>query len=211
MKLLSINVGKPQDHEWNGRVVRTGIFKTPVEGKRRLSFSNVEEDEQADLRVHGGTNKAVYAYDFSHYTYWKKVLQRDHWPYGLFGENLTTEGLLDSEAKIGDVYRIGTAALKVVQPRFPCTKLNIRFGVPDMMERFMEQQRNGIYFSVVEEGYAERGDKIELMERSSYPVTIQEYVNCYYAKGKDKAVVETILSIPFLPQSQRNVFETFLQ
>lgn len=210
MKLLSLNAGKPQDHEWNGRVVRTGIFKTPVEGKRKISFFHVEGDDQADLRVHGGTNKAVYAYDVSHYAHWKGLLQRQDWPYGLFGENLTTEGLLDSEAKIGDVYRISTAILQVVQPRFPCTKLNIRFGVPDMMERFMEQQRNGIYFKVLEEGFVEKGDTITLTERSPYPVTIQDYVNCYYAKGKNKTVVETILSIPFIPESQRKVFETFL-
>jgi MOSC domain-containing protein YiiM len=210
MKLLSLNIGRPQDHEWNGRVVRTGIFKSPVSGKRKISFFNVEGDEQADLRVHGGRNKAVYAYDVSHYAHWKGVLQREDWPSGLFGENLTTEGLLDTEARIGDVYRIGTAMMQVVQPRFPCTKLNLRFGLPDMMERFMTQKRNGIYFSVVEEGFVQAGDSIELVEESPYPVTVQEYVNCYYAKGSDKAVVEAILSIPFLPESQRKAFEGFL-
>lgn len=210
MKLLSLNVGRPNDYEWNGRTVRTSIFKSPVEGKRNISFHSIEGDEQADLRVHGGANKAVYAYDVSHYAHWKNILQRDDWPYGLFGENLTTDGLLDSEARIGDVYRIGTAILQVVQPRFPCTKLNVRFGLPNMMERFMEQKRNGIYFRVVEEGAVQVGASIVLVERSSYPVTIQQYVNCYYEKGKNKGLVETILSIPFLPERQRKAFEEFL-
>ena len=210
MKVLSVNTGRPQDQEWNGQMVRTSIFKTPVEGKRKISFLNIEGDEQANLRVHGGRNKAVYAYDISDYVYWKKVLQRDEWPCGLFGENLTTDGLLDTAVRIGDVYRIGTAILQAVQPRFPCTKLNVRFRLPDMMEQFMAQKRNGIYFKVLEEGFVEKGDTIVLTEKSAYPVTIQDYVNCYYTKGKERAVVETILSIPFLPEGQRKTFEGFL-
>ena len=210
MKLVSLNVGKPQDCEWNGKVVRTGIFKSPVAGKRKIYFLHVEGDEQADLRVHGGANKAVYAYDLSHYNHWKTILHRDAWEYGLFGENLTTEGLQDTAVSIGDVYQVGTARLQVVQPRFPCFKLNIRFGLPDMMERFMQQKRNGIYFRVLEEGFAEAGDAIRLIEPSSYAVTVQEYVECYAAKGKDKQLVDSILSIPFLPESQRNAFASFL-
>jgi len=210
MKLISLNVGRPQEKEWNGRLFITSIFKGPVSGKRKVSFLNIEGDEQADLRVHGGVNKAVYAYDLSHYEHWKKVLDRSELPYGLFGENLTTEGLLDTEAKIGDVYQIGTAKLQAVQPRFPCTKLNIRFSLPDMMEQFMEQKRNGIYFKVIEEGAIEAGDEIRLIEASPYHVTVQAYVDNYYTRGSDRSVLNTILSIPFLPEGQRRAFETFL-
>lgn len=210
MKVVSLNVGKPQEVAWQGRLVRTSIFKKTVEGKRKVSFLNIEGDEQSDLRVHGGVNKAVYAYDLSHYEHWKTVLPRDEWSHGLFGENLTTEGLLDEEVKIGDVYRIGTSALQVVQPRFPCTKLNVRFGLPDMMEKFSAQKRNGIYFKVVEEGEMAAGDEITLIPPSAYAVSVQEYVNCYYAKGRDRALLETILSIPFLPAGQRKAFEAFL-
>lgn len=209
MKLVSLNVGRPQEVEWNGRMVRTSIFKSPVADKRKVSFLNIEGDEQSDLRVHGGINKAVYAYDLSHYAHWKNLLQRTDWPHGLFGENLTTEGLLDTEARIGDVYQIGTAVFQVVQPRFPCTKLNVRFGLPDMMERFMEQKRAGIYFKVVKEGAIEAGDEIKLIEPSPYNVTIQAYVDNYYAKGSDKELLTTILSIPFLPEGQRKAFESF--
>lgn len=209
MKLLSLNVGQPQEREWNGKKMSTSIFKSAVKGKCKVSFLNIEGDAQADLRVHGGVNKAVYAYDVLHYEHWKKILQRSSWEYGLFGENLTTQDLPDHKARIGDVYQIGSAKLQVVQPRFPCTKLNVRFGLADMMERFMMERRHGIYFSVIEEGFIESGDEISLVEQSPYDVSIQAYVDCYYSKGADKAIVKTILSIPFLPEGQRRAFESF--
>jgi MOSC domain-containing protein YiiM len=209
MKLISLNVGKPRDIEWNGKTIRTSIFKHPVDDKRHVFLQNIEGDEQADLRVHGGLNKAIYAYDVSHYEQWKKLLLRDDWRWGLFGENLTTEGLVDEEVCIGDVYEIGTAKLQVVQPRFPCMKLNVRFDRTDMIDLFMEQRRNGIYFKVVEEGFIQAGDEIKRIEASSYAVTIADYVHCYYEKGKPQHIRNTILSIPFLPESQRRVFEGF--
>jgi len=211
MKLVSLNVGQPQYHEWNGKPVRTSIFKTPVAGKRRISFLNVEGDAQADLRVHGGVNKAVYAYDLSHYAHWEKVLHRNDWGYGLFGENLTTENLPDDKARIGDLYQIGSAKLQVIQPRFPCFKLNIRFGLPNMTQRFMDEMRHGIYFRVIDEGGVEAGDKISLLEQSPFDVTVQNYVESYYSKGADEALLETILSIPFLPVGQRRAFEAFVK
>lgn len=210
MKVVSLNVGRPQQHQWNGKAIRTSIFKSPVTGKRKVSFLNMEGNEQADLRVHGGVNKAVYTYDLSHYEHWKEVLQRDSWEHGLFGENLTTEGLLDEKARIGDVYQMGSARLQVVQPRFPCTKLNVRFRLPDMMERFLEQKRNGIYFRVIGEGFVEAGDEIKLIVPSSFAITVQDYVECYYSKGSNKTILDTILSIPFLPASQRKAFEAFI-
>lgn len=209
MKVLSLNVGRPQEYEWKGKPVRTSIFKLPVTDRRPVCFTHVEGDEQADLRVHGGRNKAVYAYDFSHYCHWQMVLRRDSWPHGLFGENLTTEGLPDDRVNIGDVYRVGTALLQVVQPRFPCTKLNLRFALPDMIERFTAEKRNGIYFRVMEEGGVQAGDGITLEQPSSYAVTVRDYVSCYYSKGAEKTVLATILSIPFLPEGQRKVFEGF--
>ena len=210
MKLLSLNVGRPQATTWNGKTLSTSIFKSAVAGERKVSFLNVEGDEQADLRVHGGVNKAVYAYDVSHYEHWKKILRREDWSCGLFGENLTTEGLRDELVKIGDVYRIGTVHLQAVQPRFPCTKLNVRFHLPDMLERFTAQRRNGIYFRVTKEGILKAGDEIALLEPSPFNVTVQQYVDCYYAKGADKDVLQTILSVPYLPERQRQAFESFL-
>lgn len=210
MNVISLNVGKPQDQEWNGKTIRTSIFKVPVSERRKVCFLGIEGDEQSDLRVHGGINKAVYAYDLSHYSHWKNIIHRESWNNGLFGENLTTKGLLDEKVRIGDVYQVGSAIVQVVQPRFPCTKLNIRFNLPDMMEKFIEQKRNGIYFKVLEEGFVQAGDNINLIEQSPYAVTVQAYVDCYYAKGSNRAVLNTILSIPFLPENQRKAFESFL-
>jgi MOSC domain-containing protein YiiM len=210
VNLVSINVGGPKEISWMGNPVRTSIFKTPVSGARKVSFTNIEGDEQSDLNVHGGVNKAVYAYDLSHYDHWKKILQRDDWQYGMFGENLTTRGLVDNDVKIGAIYQVGTAKFQVIQPRFPCFKLNIRFALQDMIERFMEQKRNGIYFRVVEEGTIDVNDEIKLIEPSSCDVTVNEYVNCYYSKGSNKSVVKALLSFPCLPERHRTVFEGYL-
>jgi MOSC domain-containing protein YiiM len=210
MKIISVNVGRPKEFNWMGKTVRTSIFKNPVTGQRRVSFLNIEGDEQSDLNVHGGINKAVYAYDVLHYDHWKNILPRKDWQYGMFGENLTTVGLFDNEVKIGDVYQIGTVKLQVIQPRFPCFKLNIRFALPDMIERFMQEKRNGIYFKVVEEGTVQSNDEITLIEPSSFDVTIADYVNCYYSKGRDKAVLKKLLSVPYLPERHRTIFEGYL-
>ena len=210
MKLVSLNVGKPQEFNWMGKTVRTSIFKNPVDGKRNVSFLNIEGDEQSDLNVHGGINKAVYAYDVSHYDHWKKILPRDDWQYGMFGENLTTEGLIDDQVRIGAIYQVGIVKLQVVQPRFPCFKLNIRFGLPDMLDRFMKERRNGIYFRVVEEGDLQVNDEITLVEPSPYNVTISDYTECYYTRGSNRPVLEKLLSVPVLPERHRTVFERYL-
>jgi MOSC domain-containing protein YiiM len=193
-----------------GKTVRTSIFKISVEGQRKVSFLNIEGDEQSDLNVHGGINKAVYAYDVFHYEHWKNILQRDDWQHGMFGENLTTSGLVDEEVRIGDIYQIGTAKFQVIQPRFPCFKLNIRFGLPNMLDRFMQEKRNGIYFKVYEEGIIQVNDEINLIEASPYDVTISDYVECYYSKGSDKTLLKKLLSVPYLPERHRTVFEGYL-
>ncbi len=210
MKIVSLNIGKPQEKEWQGKIVMTSIFKNSIPDRRKVSFTNIEGDEQADLRVHGGINKAVYAYDISHYQHWKNILQRDDWSYGLFGENLTTEGLKDDKVRIGGVYKVGSAKLQAIQPRFPCVKINIRFGLPDMIERFVNEKKNGIYFKVIEEGDVQVNDTIHLVEEPLHKVTIQDFVDCYYSKGMDKSLLKKILAIPFLPESKRQAFASFL-
>lgn len=210
MKVVSLNVGTPKELIWMGKMVRTSIFKNPVTDRRSVSFLNIEGDQQSDLNVHGGVTKAVYAYDLENYDHWKKILHREEWPHGTFGENLTTSGLIDNKVKIGDVFQIGTAKLQAIQPRFPCFKLNIRFGLPDMLERFVTQQRNGIYFKVIEEGNLQVNDEIRQIDSSPFNVTISDYVHCYYSKGSNKQVLEILLSIPYLPERHRTVFEGYL-
>ena len=209
MKIISLNVGKPQEKEWHGKQVMTSIFKSPIHSRCKVSFTNIEGDEQADLSVHGGINKAVYAYDISHYDHWQSILLREDWKFGMFGENLTTMGLRDDEVRIGNVYRMGTAKLQAIQPRFPCVKINIRFGLPDMIERFINEKRSGIYFKVIEEGELETDDEITLVEESVHEVTVQDFVECYYSKGKDKSILKKLLAVPFLPESKKQAFAKF--
>jgi MOSC domain-containing protein YiiM len=209
MKLRSVNVGQPQTYTYDEKEVLTSIFKYPVTGKRNVSKLNIEGDAQGDLKHHGGELKAVYAYDSTYYDHWKKILTRDDWSHGLFGENLTTEGLTDDTVLVGNIYKTGSVYLQAIQPRFPCFKLNIRFGMNDMLQQFMQEGRHGIYFKVVQEGTLQAGDEIILSERSKHQVTIAAYVQCYYNKGADKNVLEQILAIDPLPERHQKAFESF--
>src|SRR3989475_8885773 len=132
MKVVSINVGLPREVRWHGKTVLTSIFKAPVEGSVKVRHLNVEGDRQSDLAVHGGADKAVYVYPAEHYAFWRAELPGVDLPWGAFGENLTTEGLMEDSVHIGDRFRIGSAELVVTQPRMPCFKLGIRFGRPDI-------------------------------------------------------------------------------
>ena len=174
MRLLSLNVGRPRVVEWRGEAVLTSIFKEPVAGPRRVGRLNVEGDEQSDLTVHGGANKAVYAYPSEHFPAWRDELGEPALPFGAFGENLTVQGLLESEVRVGDVYRIGTVELRVTQPRSPCYKLNIRFGRADMVRRFHLSGRSGFYFAVITEGVLEAGQAIERVARDERSPTIEQ-------------------------------------
>src|SRR5271154_5773508 len=157
MKILSLNVGLPRTVHDRGRDVTTAIFKAPVQGPVMMRKLNFDGDRQADLEVHGGKNKAVYAYPSEHYEFWRRGFPDMDLPWGMFGENLTTEGLTEENAHIGDHFRIGEAVVAVSQPRLPCFKLGIRFGRPDIIKRFFASGRSGIYFSVVEEGLVGNG------------------------------------------------------
>jgi MOSC domain-containing protein YiiM len=210
MKLLSVNVGSPQPFSYNGKEGMTSIFKSPVTGSRKVFYHNVEGDKQGDLTVHGGELKAVYSYDIAYYHYWKTVLQRDDWNYGLFGENLTTEDLKDDVVLIGNVYKIGSTYLRAIKPRFPCFKLNIRFGMDDMLQQFAKQKFYGTYYKIEQEGTIQAGDTIVLAEQSNHEVSIQQFVEAYLNKGADKNIVDQILAIEFLSEKKRKVFESYL-
>lgn len=182
-QVQSVNIGKARSITVNGRAVRTGIFKMPVDGQVEIKRSYVEGDQVADLRVHGGPYKAVYLYPSEHYDYWKKELSSSELPFGAFGENLTTEGLTEATVHIGDEFRIGSAVLKVTQPRMPCFKLALRFERADMVKKFWHSEKSGIYFSVVEEGQVSRGSSIEQVGSDPEKVSIANVVALY--KGTD--------------------------
>src|SRR5216683_627435 len=160
MKLVSINVGLPREVRWHGKTVLTSIFKAPVEGSVKVRRLNLEGDRQSDLNVHGGADKAVYVYPSEHYAFWSAELPGSDLPWGAFGENFTTDGLLEDGIHIGDRLRAGSAEFVVSQPRMPCFKLGIRFGRPDMVKRFQKSGKTGFYLAVLQEGDVAAGDSL---------------------------------------------------
>lgn len=178
-KVVSVNVGIPRQVVSAAKRVTTGIFKSPVSGRITVQKLNLQGDAQADLSVHGGPSKAVYAYPSEHYAYWRTELPAMELPWGVFGENLTVEGLLEDGVHLGEMFRVGTAVLKVTQPRIPCYKLGIRFGRDDMVGRFLSSRRCGFYFAVVEEGEVGAGDVVETIAREQNSITIATLLRLY--------------------------------
>jgi MOSC domain-containing protein YiiM len=172
VKLVSVSVGQPREVEWDGEKLLTSIFKSPVTGRVRVAKLGLEGDKQSDLEVHGGIDKAVYAYPSEHYAYWREQLPGVELPWGAFGENLTTEGLLEGGVHIGDRVRIGSAEFAVTEPRTPCFKLAIRFGRPDIVKRFMKSGRSGFYLAVLKEGEVGAGDALSIVGADQHRISI---------------------------------------
>ena len=201
MHLVSINTALPQDINWQGKTVRTSIFKQPVAGPVRVLAEHLVGDGQADLRVHGGPDKAVYAYPQEHWAYWQNLLPAAQLVPGAFGENLTTTGLLESNVRVGDCFQVGTAVLMAIQPRRPCAKLGIRLGRPSVVREFEKAGRSGIYFRVQQPGVIKAGDAITLLEPSPHAVTIQDMVACLAPGPHDLDTVRALLATPYLSAS----------
>ena len=206
MKLLSVNVGLPREVESNGTIVRTSIFKRPIPGRVRVSRLNIDGDQQSDLTVHGGPEKAVYVYPSEHYPFWRTELPGMELGWGVFGENFTTAGLLEDLVHIGDRFRAGSAEFVVTQPRMPCFKLGIRFNRSDMVKRFLQSGRTGFYFAVVREGEVAEGDSIEAIERDKHNVTVADVVNLYREHGGNEDLLGRVSELPSLPNSWREYF-----
>jgi MOSC domain-containing protein YiiM len=205
MKLIAVCVGLPREVQWKGRIVSTGIFKEPITERVRMEPLNIDGDRQADLTVHGGTEKAVYAYPMEHYPYWRKQLPEEPLPWGAFGENLTVEGFSETTVHIGDRFRIGTAEVMVTQPRFPCYKLNLKFQRDDMVKRFLSSGLSGIYFSVIQAGQIGAGDAIELLQRDSHNITVADIVQIYKQQA-DHALIRRAIAVPALAVGLKDYF-----
>jgi MOSC domain-containing protein YiiM len=205
MKLLSVNVGLPREIEFHGKLVRTSIFKSPSSGQVRVATLNLEGDEQSDLSVHGGVHKAVYAYPSEHYAFWREEVPGLDLSWGAFGENFTTEGLLE-EVQIGDRLRVGTAEFAVTQPRMPCFKLGIRFGRPEIVKRFLRSGRSGFYLAVLQEGQVTAGDSIEVLARDEHGVTVADIVNLYKTDATNQDLLRRASELPALPSFWRDHF-----
>jgi MOSC domain-containing protein YiiM len=185
---------------YKGATIETGIFKEPVNGPVQLRALNLDGDGQADLSVHGGPYKAVYAYPSEHYVFWRDQLLGDDLPWGMFGENFTTEGLSENELHIGDRLQIGTAAVMVRQPRIPCYKLAAKFQRDDILQRFLESGRSGFYFSVEQEGTVAAGDAFKLLSRNPSAVTIEEMNRLFVPEKYNRTLLEKALATTALPQ-----------
>ena len=206
MKLTSVNVGLPREVTVGGKTVRTSIWKYPVQGRVHVSTLNVAGDQQSDLSVHGGVDKAVYLYPGEHYSYWRTQLPGVDLPFGAFGENFSSEGILEEQVKVGDRLRIGSVEFLVTQPRMPCFKLGIRFDRRDIVKRFLESKRTGFYLAVLREGEVESGDTIEFTEKQATGVTITEIVNLYSTDAHNQELLRRATELPALPQSWRDYF-----
>jgi MOSC domain-containing protein YiiM len=206
MKILSINVGLPRLVMRDGEPVSTGIFKEPVAGRLMLRTLNLDGDRQSDLSVHGGPEKAVYVYPSEHYAFWKQELPDMDLPWGMFGENFTTEGLLETEINIGDRFRIGSAEVMVTQPRMPCYKLGIRFGRTDIIKRLLTSQRTGFYLSVLKEGQVGTFDEVEMIVRDANAVRVVDITRLFSSDKANVDLMRRAIATPALPDSWRAYF-----
>ena len=214
MKIVSVNTGLPREVMWHGRPVTTAIFKEPVAGRVALRKLNLDGDRQADLTVHGGEQKAVYCYPAEHYDYWKRELPGRDLPMAIFGENFTTDGLLESSVQLGDRFSVGSAEVVVTQPRLPCYKLGVRFRSDDMVRRFLSSGRTGFYFAVTREGEVGAGDEIKVIARDPNAVTVSEITRLYITKrygDDDVTSVRRSLRVAALPESWKTYFRERLQ
>jgi MOSC domain-containing protein YiiM len=205
-KILSVNVSLPKEVDFEGQKVTTGIFKEPIEGRVMLRTLNLDGDKQADLTVHGGPDKAVYAYPIEHYEFWHKVYSKMEMPNGMFGENLTTEGLMEAGVNVGDVFKIGSSKVIATQPRMPCYKLGVKFRRMDVLKKFLASGRSGIYFKVLEEGEVGAGDPIIQIKKDTNWVGISDIVRLYTSDREDIGMMRRAIKVEALPEGWKDYF-----
>lgn len=211
MLVLSVNVGRPREVEWRGERVRTSIWKSPAPGRVAVRRTNLAGDEQSDLSVHGGVEKAVYVYPHEHYAFWRDELPGVELGFGQFGENLTSEGLLESELAIGDRLRIGSAEFQITQPRVPCFKLGIRFGRPELVKSFLRAGRSGFYLAVLREGELAAGDAVERIPIATPSLSVAEVAALYAGRVTDRERIRLASELAELPEGWREGFRQALE
>ena len=211
MKILSLNISLPREVIWQGKVVTTGIFKEPVNGPVMLRRLNLDGDGQADLTVHGGASKAVYAYPSEHYAVWRAELPGMDLPLGMFGENFTTEGLLETAVYIGDRFRIGETEVMVTEPRMPCYKLGIKFGRADIIKRFLASRRTGFYFAVVRDGIVSAGNALKLIGQEQQEISVADITRLYAFEKGDVKSLRRAIEVEALPESWKGYFRQQLE
>lgn len=210
-QIVSVNVGLPREVMWKGRLVLTGIFKEPVAGPIVARRLDLDGDQQADLSVHGGPDKAVYVYPAEHYEPWRRELAPMEIPWGMFGENLTTRGLTEKDVVIGERFGIGEAIFVATQPRQPCYKLAVRFGRDDILRRFVRSRRTGWYLAVEREGEVSAGDPIVRLDRPEQSLTVAAIAELLFANRPNKEDLRVAATLPALPENLRAYFQEWLE
>ena len=210
MKIISTNLGTTTTFLWNGKEEATGIFKYPCEQPIFLGNNDVQNDIVIDRVHHAGENKACYLFSSEEYTYWKPLYPNLAWNWGMFGENLTVEGLDESQIRVGDIYRIGDALVQVSQPREPCYKLGVRFGDKKIIKQFVKRALPGTYVRILEEGYVKTGDLFELIEQSENMLTVQQFYNLVLKKEKKPTLLQLALDNPSVPLYKKERLRKFL-
>ena len=203
MIIISTNLAQPKMVSWRGQKVSTGIFKYPVKEPILLKEDEVDKDLIADKRVHGGEFKACYLFSSEYYSYWKKLYPNLDWNWGMFGENLTVEGLDESKIHVGDIYKVGNALVQITQPREPCFKLGIRFETQQILKQFIEHGHPGTYVKIVREGTVKKGDTFELKEKSKTNLTTQQLYQLYFSEVKNKELLKLAIESEALPEKKR--------
>jgi ferredoxin-NADP reductase/MOSC domain-containing protein YiiM len=209
-RLLSVNVGQPREVEWEGKRVRTAIWKQRVEGPRMVRRINIDGDDQADRLAHGGEHRAVFVYQIDSYRYWERELGRSDFTYGQFGENFTVEGLADDEVCIGDRYGIGEARFEVTQPRVTCYRVGIRMDEPAMPSLLVAHHRPGFYLRVLEEGQVQAGDAIVKIADGPERLTVAQVDGLLYLPNKSRPLLERALRVPALSEGWKGSFQELL-
>jgi MOSC domain-containing protein YiiM len=205
MKVVSVNIGERKGVKYRGKTVQTGVFKKPVTHPIILGKFDVEGDAVIDRRYHGGEFKACYLYSADHYEFWKNKYPDLEWEYGMFGENITVEGLNEKEIQIGDIFYLGDCRVRVTQPRQPCFKLGLRFGSQTIVKAFSQAPFPGVYVSVIEEGTVKIGDNFSLSERLHDTIGLLDVYELIYTKTPNQEALDFALDFQFLPE---NVKET---
>ena len=210
MKVISTNLGAPTTFTWNGQEEQTGIFKKPVEDPLSLTKNDVAKDTIINRINHGGIHKACYLFASDNYPYWKKLYPHLDWNWGMFGENLTVEGLDEYQIRVGDIYKLGTALVQVSQPREPCYKLGVRFETQEVLRQFIDHNRPGTYVRILEEGKVKIGDHLELQERSENTLTTQQFYELMFMREKPKELLDLFMSNTSVPQYKKDRYKKFL-
>lgn len=210
MRIISTNISQPTTIFWNGQEEKTGIFKNPVDTPLFLEKTKVTHDTIIDRVHHGGEHKACYIFSEEEYGFWKKQYPDLSWNWGMFGENLTVTGLKESQIRVGNIYRIGTALVQVSQPREPCYKLGIRFNDQGILKKFIDRSRPGTYLRILKEGEVSKNDELILIEESENDLTIGQFYNLLYQRPRPKELLQKFMDNKSVPQYKKDRFQKYL-